>query len=247
MTRAGRVFQLLELLRGAEATTVGAAAEALGVTRRTILRDVAVLRDAGHPIVGEGGPGGGIRLEGERGVTAVHLAEDEVAALWLSAQLAASVTRLPWSGAGRAALDKLLASLPRERARAVRALVRRVRVGRPATARIVAELGPPPAELLGAFEAAFARKVCLAFDYRDRHGRETRRCVEPHGLMVEAPAWYVLARDTATGAARLFRMDRIRGARPVPSRGFAPDFEGVCREAFPGSRDRGDRGSRTLV
>jgi predicted DNA-binding transcriptional regulator YafY len=232
MTRTGRVFRLLELLRGTDSTTVDAAAAELRVTGRTVLRDLAVLREAGFPIRGEAGPGGGIRLERDRGVTAVHLREDEVAALWLAARLSASVSRLPWNGAARAALDKLFASLPRERARSVRALVGRVHVGRPATARVVAELGPPPAELLGAFEAAFGRKVCLAFDYRDRHGRETRRCVEPHGLMVEAPAWYVLARDTATGAARLFRMDRIRGARPVPERAFVPDFAAVCREAF---------------
>jgi predicted DNA-binding transcriptional regulator YafY len=232
MPRADRVFQLLALLGGTEATTVAAAAAALGVTGRTVLRDLGVLREAGFPIRGEGGPGGGIRLERERGVTAVHLREDEVAALWLAARLSGSVSRLPWSGAARAALDKLFASLPRDRARSVRELLRRVHVGRPASPRVLAELGPPPPELLAAFEAAFARKVCLAFDYRDRHGRESQRCVEPHGLLVEAPAWYVLARDTVSGAARLFRMDRVRAARPVPERGFVPDFDAVLREAF---------------
>ena len=50
--------------------------------------------------------------------------------------------------------------------------------------------------------------------------------------MVEAPAWYVLARDTATGAARVFSMDRICGARPVMERPFVPDFDAACREAF---------------
>lgn len=232
MARTGRVLRLLELLRGAEATTVTAAAEALGVSRRTVLRDLAALREAGHPILGEAGPGGGIRLQRERGVTAVHLREDEVAALWLAATLAVRVSQLPWSRAARGALDKLFGSLPRERARSVRALVRRVHVGRLASSRVLAELGPPPHELLAAFEEAFGKAVCLAFDYRDRHGRESRRTVEPHGLLVEAPAWYVLARDTASGAARLFRMDRIRGARPVPERAFSPDFAAVLRDAF---------------
>jgi predicted DNA-binding transcriptional regulator YafY len=232
MTRTGRVLRLLELLRGTEAITVAAAADALGVSRRTVLRDVMELREAGHPILGEAGPGGGIRLQRDRGVTAVHLREDEVAALWLAATLSATVSQLPWSRASGGALDKLFASLPRERARSVRALVRRVHVGRVASPRIVAELGPPPPELLASFEEAFGKGVCLAFDYRDRHGRETRRTVEPHGLLVELPAWYVLARDTATGAARLFRMDRIRGARAVPERAFSPHFAAVLREAF---------------
>lgn len=232
MIRTGRVLRFLELLRGTEATTVAEAARALGVSRRTILRDLVVLREAGHPIIGEAGPGGGIRLQRDRGVAAVHLREDEVAAVWLAATLSARVSRLPWSHAARGALDKLFASLPRERARSVRALVRRVHVGRLASARVLAELGPQPPELLSAFEEAFGRGICLAFDYRDRRGRETRRCVEPHGFLVEAPAWYVLARDTATGAARLFRMDRIRAPRPVPERAFSPDFAAVLRDAF---------------
>ena len=232
MVRVIRVFRLLDLLRSAGPTTIRAVAAELGVTERTVLRDLATLRESGWPIQGDSGPGGGIRLEWTPGVTAIHLTEDEVAALWLATRLSASVSRIPWNGAARAALHKLLASLPKERARSVRALVRRVHVGRPASPQVSAELGSPPPELLGAFERAFGRRICLAFDYRDRQGRGTHRCVEPHGLMVEAPAWYILARDTATGAARLFRMDRIRGAHPVEDRNFVPDFDAVCREAF---------------
>lgn len=232
MVRVVRVFRLLDLLRSAGPTTVRAVAGELGVTERTVLRDLAALRESGWPIQGEAGPGGGIRLEWAPGVAAIHLTEDEVAALWLTTRLSASVSQVPWSRAARAALDKLLASLPKERARSVRALVRRVHVGRPASSQVRAELGSPPPELLGVFEQAFGRRICLEFDYRDRHGRGTHRCIEPHGLMVEAPAWYILARDTATGAARMFRMDRIRSARPVAERRFLPDFAGVCREAF---------------
>lgn len=232
MVRVVRVFRLLDLLRSAGPTTIRATAEELGVTERTVLRDLATLREGGWPIQGEAGPGGGIRLEWTPGVAAIHLTEDEVAALWLTTRLSSSVSQVPWSRTARAALHKLLASLPKERARSVRALVRRVHVGRPASPQVAAELGSPPPELLGAFERAFGKRVCLEFDYRDRHGRRTHRCVEPHGLMVEAPAWYILARDTASGAARLFRMDRIRSAHPVVERSFIPDFDAVCREAF---------------
>jgi predicted DNA-binding transcriptional regulator YafY len=223
-------MDLLEFLRAREVTHVAEIAEALAVSTRTVLRDLATLRDRGHPIHAESGPGGGIRLERDRGVAAVHLSLDELASLWLSVQLAASVSAVPWSGAARSALDKALISLPSQRRSVLRRLLRRVVVGRPASSRVVAELGKPSAELLRCFELAFSRSVCLRFDYVDRHGHKSERVVEPHGLLVEVPAWYLLTRDTATGEARMFRMDRVRRSA-VLERSFEPDFEGLRRQA----------------
>lgn len=239
MTRVDRVLDLLDYLRGHQATTVGEIARALGVSGRTVLRDLATLRDRGWPIRGEAGPGGGVMLDRDRGIAAVHLSFDETAALWLAAQLSASLTSLPWSARARSALDKAFASLPPERARRLRRLVRRVVIGRPATARVREELGPPPPELLAAFEAAFSQDACLEFDYVDRRDSRTRRIVEPHGLLLEAPAWYLLTRDTASGEARMFRMDRVRRPRVLPERRFVPDFEGLRRQA-EAQRSRGD-------
>lgn len=232
MPRVDRVLDLLEYLRAHETTTVAQIAEALGVSTRTVLRDLATLRDRGWPIRSDTGPGGGVMLERDRGVAAVHLKVDEIASLWLAVQLSVSVSLLPWSASSRAALDKIFASLPKERARTLRQIVKRVLVGRPASERIRAELASPAPELLVAFEAAFSQDACLAFDYTDRHGNKTRRSVEPHGLLVEAPAWYLLTRDTESGEARMFRMDRIRHARVLSERRFTPDFEGLKRQAL---------------
>jgi len=232
MPRVDRVFELLDYLRGHEASTVAAIASDLGVSRRTVLRDLATLRERGWPIRAEAGPGGGIVLERDRGLSAVHLSGDEIAALWLSVQLSASMSSVPWRAAARSALDKAFASLPAPRAKALRRLVRRVLVGRPASARIREELGTVSTDLLTAFERAFTLDACLAFEYTDRRGRKTRRTVEPHGLLIEVPAWYLLARDTETGAARMFRMDRIRHARVVEDRRFKPDFEGLRKQAL---------------
>lgn len=49
--------------------------------------------------------------------------------------------------------------------------------------------------------------------YVDREGRRTRRRIEPHGLLVRAPLWYIVGWDLEKDAARLFRVDRIR--RPI--------------------------------
>jgi predicted DNA-binding transcriptional regulator YafY len=182
------------------------------------------------PVEAQAGPGGGFRLDADRGLVSVHFALGEVVALWLSATLAAASASTPWGRAARGALDKVLASLPRERARALRGLARRVVVGRPASARIYAELRVPPAEVLSAVERSFAACACLAFDYVDRRGQASSRTVEPHGLLVELPAWYLLCRDAERGVVRMFRLDRMRRARVLDDRPFRPDLDGVHRQ-----------------
>lgn len=237
MSRAERMLDLVELMRAHDATTIGAVAEELGVSRRTVFRDIAVLRDRGWPIVSDPGPGGGVRLERRRGVSSVHLASEEVVTLWVASRLSANASLLPWSAAAQSALNKILSSLGGVRSRELRRLVKRVMVGPMASPRIQAELGEAPRELLPVFERGFTGARCLSFDYTDRNGNETRRVIEPHGLLVESPAWYILARDIDRGAARLFRMDRI--ARPrVLKRRFAPNFEAVRHEAFATSYNR---------
>lgn len=217
-------MELADLLRGRENTTIEELACELGVSRRTLLRDLASLRERGMPISGESGPGGGVRLEGGRGLAAVHLSLSEIVAIWLGARLSQAASDLPWGDAANSAMAKLLASLPTEKARALRALCRRVIVGRPASAATRVGAGATPKELLGLFEEAFSTGVGLAFHYTDREGKKTVRSVEPHGLLAEAPVWYVLARDIDKGEPRMFRMDRIARPRLLPNVVFRPDM-----------------------
>lgn len=223
MSRADRLMDLVDLLRGREGATIEELADELGVTSRTLFRDLALLRDRGMPITGEPGPGGGVRLDRDRGVTAVHLATAEVAALWLAARLSSVASEVPWSAEARSAMAKLLSSLPRDKARELRALCRRVVVGPPASPRVREGAGAPPPSLLGLFEKAFTRGIGLGFSYVDREGRATARRAEPHGLLVEPPVWYIVARDVDKGEPRTFRMDRISNPRLVPEHAFRPD------------------------
>ncbi|MFO0642582.1 MAG: WYL domain-containing protein [Polyangiaceae bacterium] len=223
MSRAVRLMELADRLRSAETTTVGALAHDLGVSARTVLRDLATLRERGMPISGDVGPGGGVRLEGTRGVTAVHLGVDEIVTLWLSARLAQAGSDLPWSGSASRALTKLLASLPKPRAAQLRSLCRRVYVGPVASEAVRANAGSPPSELLRIFEEAFSAGLGLRFGYHDREGKVTARRVEPHGLLVQSPVWYALARDLEKGEPRMFRMDRIRAPAKLKGHAFRPD------------------------
>lgn len=222
-SRVERVLALQELLRARDTTTVAELAERLGVSERSLRRDLATLRAQGLPITGEAGPGGGIRLEGHRGLTAVHLALPEIVSLWLAARLAQAASDLPFSSAATSALTKLLASLPQPKAKELRALCRRVVVGEAPSALVLASAGRAPKELLARFEEAFSTGCCLGFDYRDRHGQLTRRRVEPHGLLVQSPVWYLLTRDVDKGEPRMFRMDRVTRPHRLETLTFRPD------------------------
>lgn len=225
-------MELADLLRGRETTTVGELARELGVSRRTLLRDLASLRDRGMPITGDAGPGGGIRLEGERGLAAVHLSVTEVVSIWLAARLSQAASDLPWGQAASSGMAKLLGSVPTTKARALRVLCRRVIVGQPASASVRAGAGRTSPELLALFEEAFSAGVGLGFHYTDREGRTSTRAAEPHGLLVEPPVWYVLARDVDKGEPRMFRMDRIARPRILREVTFRPDLQ-LIRAQLP--------------
>ncbi len=232
MARGERLMDLLERLRAADSSSVDALAAELGVSARTLHRDLATLRERGIPVTGESGPGGGIRLEGERGVTAVHLSVAEVVTLWLSARLAQAASDLPWSGAADSALAKLLASLPKARAAQLRALCRQVVVGPPASEAMRANAGRAPRELLRLVEEAVTAGTVLAFDYVDRNDKRSTRHVETHGLLVQSPLWYLMTRDIDKRETRVFRMDRISRPRLLRSARFQPDAK-LLREMLP--------------
>lgn len=236
MSRSTRLMAIASRLRADPDATVAQLAAEFGTSERTALRDLATLRETGMPITGQAGPGGGVRLEGTRGLTAVHLSLAEVMALWLASRLSLEASVLPWSDAATTALSKLLLSLPPARAESLRSVLRRVFVGRPASVGLASSAGSAPAELLMMFEQAFSNGHGLRFRYTDAHGHRTCREVEPHGLLVEPPVWYLLARDISNGGARTFRMDRIAAPEVMDGLRFRPDLKLALSQLPPTGR-----------
>ena len=67
-------------------------------------------------------------------------------------------------------------------------------------------------------QEALAREHVLALDYEDRHGRRSRRQVEPVAFVEIASRWYLLAWCRLREEARCFRLDRIRRALDTGAR-----------------------------
>ena len=223
MRRTERLYALVEHLRARRtATTVAALARRFAVTERTLFRDLAALREGGVPLDAEGGPGGGVRLSPDYALPPIGLSVEEAASLWLSLRLGQLLAPVPAGGRVDAALDKVLGALPVARRRALQEVVRRIVVGVPPSDAVRGGLGPVDADVFRTCEAALVRGHAVHLTYVDRHGAPSARAVEPHGLLVQAPAWYLLAVDLAKGAPRMFRLDRIRRAAPRPAECFTP-------------------------
>lgn len=219
--QAERHDALIAQLRARGSASMAELAEELSVSVRTIRRDVAVLRVRGMDIEGERGRGGGVRFARFAPLPALRLEEEEAVGLWLSVQLARRIAGMPFSRGGGAGINKVLAALPDLRRRQLRDLCARIVVGGRASPAVGASAGPVCPTLLDAFERCFREQVCLGFQYTDRLGATTQRRVEPHGIYVEVPVWYVLALDIDKDALRMFRMDRIANPRSLARR-FMP-------------------------
>lgn len=226
-----REERLLQLLRHRARCTVEGLADELSVSRRTLLRDLQRLRDRGFDISSMTGPGGGVRLEPTSIMISSQLEGSEVVALLLAVAIANGSPGLPFVSAANTAVAKIEASLPRTRAAELQRFMHRVMIDTPPRP-MGAPPGPVATDLVEIFEQAFTANQMLAFSYKDREGKQTKRCVEPHGLLVAWPNWYVISWDPVPDDTRLFRADRISKPTMIEDK-FVPRPHDVVMKPHP--------------
>jgi predicted DNA-binding transcriptional regulator YafY len=192
-------------------------AEQLGVSMRTVYRDVETLSGSGVPIHMERGPNGGIVLaDGYRRAVAQFTTE-ELQALFVSGPG-------PMSDLGvsshRAALLKLAGALPDGQRRAATTARQRLLLDHNRWGR-----GEQPTAILAQLRRAIDAQRCIRLSYRDRDGAATQRTVEPLGLVAKAGVWYVIGSETDKGY-RTFRAERVLGVEQLSTSFVRPaDFD----------------------
>ncbi|MFD7959993.1 helix-turn-helix transcriptional regulator [Streptomyces zaomyceticus] len=226
-----RVLTLLGLLQQRRAWSGPELAARLGVTSRTVRRDVERLRTLGYPVHAGQGVGGGYRL-GPGQVLPPLLLDDEEA-------VATAVSLLAGTAAGTGdatlrALTKLDQVLPVRLRHEVRALSGSVEFF--GTDRRT----PVDPEVLMTLARACRDEVEAGFGYPS--GEEVRpRRVEPHRLVASDRRWYLLAYDLDRDDWRTFRVDRMTAVSARTwrfDRRTAPDAaeyvqEGVASRVYP--------------
>jgi predicted DNA-binding transcriptional regulator YafY len=199
---AGRLLDLLSLLQARRDWPGSTLAERLGVSERTVRRDVGRLRELGYPVESVTGPAGGYRLAAGTAMPPLLLDEDEAIAVAVGLRTAARASVAGIEETSVRALVKLEQVLPAHLRRRVAAL---------ASATVAGPAGGPMVDPqhLTTIAAACRDSECLGFDYRTRDGSESRRDVEPHALVNLGRRWYLLAWDRRREDWRTFRIDRL--------------------------------------
>jgi predicted DNA-binding transcriptional regulator YafY len=198
--RADRLLSLALLLQARGAATARALATELGVSVRTVYRDLAALSAAGVPVVTEAGPGGGCRLMDGYRFPLRGLRPDEAEAL-LILGVPAVLRELGLEGALTAAHRQI-----------------RVTAGLTAAALVHLDMprwfgGQEEVPCLRDLARALRLGRKLAIGYPPP-GREPR-VVGPLGLVNKAGTWYLVAHSGA-GEVRVFRAGRVSAARVLP-------------------------------
>lgn len=217
MASTERVLTLLGLFqsRGNSVWTAPELAERLGVTDRTVRRDVDRLRELGYTIGADRGHGGGYRLERGQVTPPLLLTDDEAVAVALALRTAGSTGLAGDQESALRALVKLEHVLP------ARARARVERLGRAIDTGAPPARDPTPVHLLMLLADCTAGRLQARLDYVDRRGAATERRVEPYRLVAWRRRWYLSAYDLDRDDWRIFRLDRVSQARATTFR-FTP-------------------------
>lgn len=233
MSTSARLLALLSLLQARRDWAGPLLAERLGVSPRTVRRDVERLREMGYRVRSTRGLEGGYRLEAGSELPPLLLDEEQTVALAVA--LAAAVT----SGAEvRDAAQRALATLRHVMPAPLR---RRADALEAATTAVGAD-GQAAAEVLDRVAAAIRDHESLRLDHEapgaDPVPGPARR-VEPHHLVARAGRWYLLGWDLDRKDWRTFRVDRVRLRTPNGPRFTPRTVPGGDVAAFVTARFRG--------
>ena len=223
-----RALRLLALLQSRTVWTGPELAAEMGVTTRTVRRDVDRLRQLGYPVLTSAGHGGGYQLGAGRALPPLLLSSSEAVAVAVGLRLA--------SASGLDGLDeealRALAALDRILPAPVRAEVGAVTEAMGVITRPLTEVR---SEVLMALASAVRDRVRVRVDYERADGERGERRLEPYRVLSMEGRWYLFAWDLGREDWRTFRMDRMHavhpstfpiGERPVP------DIEAAVRESI---------------
>ncbi|MEV0641017.1 YafY family protein [Streptomyces sp. NPDC050619] len=210
-----RLLQLLSLLQTPREWPGGELSERLGVSRRTVRRDIDRLREIGYPVQATKGSDGGYRLVAGKAMPPLVLDDEEAVAIAVGLRAGAGHAVEGLEEASVRALAKLEQVLPsrlRHRVSTLQAATT------PLTSGDGASIAP---ETLTVMASAVAGRERLRFGYQARDGAESRRVVEPYRLVSTGRRWYLVAYDLDRGDWRTFRVDRVSDPFATGAR-FAP-------------------------
>jgi len=235
-TTTTRLLRLLSLLQTPRDWPGPALADRLGVSERTVRRDVDRLREMGYRVHADRGPVGGYRLEAGAELPPLLLDDDQVTAIAVALQ-AVPLLGTDVDEAAERALGTIRRVMPPRLRRRAQALQFETAGGAPSAP-------VAPADVLVAVSTAVRAREVLRFDYAGgtdatASGGSAPRRAEPHHLVAALGRWYVVAWDLDRADWRLFRVDRMAPRTPHGPRFVPRDVPGGDVRQLLSARFRG--------
>lgn len=199
MRRADRLFQLVQILRRDRLSTAAKLAAELGISTRTLYRDVADLQASGVPIEGEAGAG--YRLPRRFDLPPLMFTVDEAEALFLGLSIASAWTDPELAQAAASARRKVASGLSDGLRQALQASVLEA-----VDFHVPKALKAP----LGDLRKAVRERRRLDVAYEDKAGAASTRTLRPLGLYFWGGTWTLAAWCEARQDFRTFRVDRLK-------------------------------------
>ena len=200
--RADRLLSMMLLLQVRGKLTAQTLAEELGVSRRTILRDIDALSYAGVPIYADGGHGGGIALDENYRTNLTGLNEAEIRVLFISENMQL-MNDIGLGEATKHLRHKLSAALPPQQQSIAAQVQQRIYLD-PAWW-WQADIALP---FWSDLQKAVFEDYRIQATYENFNGEVAERLLEPYSLVAKAAQWYLIAKRE--GVYRLYRIARFR-------------------------------------
>ncbi|MCJ8319824.1 MAG: WYL domain-containing protein [Colwellia sp.] len=208
-----RLDQLIGKLKTGETYTAATLAEELGVSLRTMMRDLKTLRDKGYPIDADKGRGGGVRLYPRWGVGRLTMNYREVIDLLLALNVLEKLNSQLFLNNLESIKNKLYASFPDTQRPKIRKIRNRILIGELAPTTVIQNYSTTVNNQQNdtILESFFDQK-CLDIRYKQKDGTISERLIEIHFLYLNWPIWYLICFDHLRKEPRTFRIDRIQVA-----------------------------------
>lgn len=220
------MLSLLSLLQTQRDWPGQVLAERLGVTSRTVRRDVGRLRELGYHIGSVKGPDGGYRLAAGAQLPPLLFDDEQAVAIAVALQSVPSGGVDIDEAAARAlaTVRQVMPSRLRHRIDGIRF----TGVGTPSRV--------DPA-VLEAISAAVRDHLTLRFDHVEP--KDAPRRLEPHAIVARKGRWYVIGWDLDKDDWRFFRLDRIFPRTPTGPRFSPRPFPAPDAQSFLAARSKG--------
>jgi predicted DNA-binding transcriptional regulator YafY len=229
-----RQWKIVTLLSGRVGRSLDQLKAELGVTKRTIQRDIAVLEAVGIPVISETRDGTVYwrLIDSTKPSAELSFTLAELMALYFSRDLLQVLHGSPMQDALDSALQKIGARLPP----AGHDLLRRLKEQTAVSVTGWKDYSKS-STVIDALNRAIRHRLTVRIMHKSLKAPEARmRTVDPYRLWYAGGALYLVAHDHAKSAIRTFAVERISSASTTNQRFTVKeefDFEAFKRTAFP--------------